>query len=127
MDVDAEGNPIKPADIGISCEKCGSPMRIRKSFRGPFLSCSAYPKCRNAKSINAELREKLKDLLPPPTPKKEGPQIEVTETCPQCGSAMKVRQSGRGAFLGCTKYPKCRGTMPVSEAILEKLADAGAF
>jgi len=127
MDVDAEGNPIKPADIGINCEKCGSPMRIRRSFRGPFLSCSGYPKCRNAKSITAELREKLKDFLPPPAPKKDEPKIEITETCPQCGSAMKLRQGRTGWFLGCSKYPKCKGTMPVNEAILEKLADSGAI
>lgn len=125
MDVDADGKPIKPADIGIQCEKCGSPMRIRTSFRGPFLSCSAYPKCRNAKSINAELREKLKEFLPPPPPKKDAPKIEVDEPCPQCGNAMKLRRSPRGWFLGCSKYPKCKGSKELSEDLLEKLADAG--
>ena len=26
MDADAEGNPVKPVDTGVNCEKCGSPM-----------------------------------------------------------------------------------------------------
>ena len=37
---------------------------------------------------------------------------------PQCGAAMKLR-SGRGGtyFLGCSKYPKCKGTAKVSPAL----------
>jgi DNA topoisomerase-1 len=125
LDVDAEGKPIKPVDTGVSCEKCGSPMIVRRGPRGPFLACSAYPKCRSSKPMTAELKEKLKDALPAAPPKKDTPQIEVSETCPQCGSPMKVRQGRTGPFLGCSKYPKCRGTMPATEEILEKLADAG--
>jgi len=30
----------------IKCEKCGAPMVVRQSRRGPFLGCSAYPKCK---------------------------------------------------------------------------------
>jgi DNA topoisomerase-1 len=121
VDADEKGNPKKEPDLGINCEKCGSPMRIRTSFRGPFLSCSGYPKCRNAKSINAELREKLKDHLPAAPPKKEQPTIEVSEKCPECSSAMKVR-FGRGKpFLGCSKYPKCKGTLPASQGVLDQI------
>jgi DNA topoisomerase-1 len=132
-DADAQGNPVKPADTGIKCDKCGSPMVVRESWRGPFLSCSGYPKCRNAKSINAELREKLKDILPPPRERKAkaaGPQVEVAEPCPECGSSpMVVRQSrfGRGGqFLGCTKYPKCKGTKKLTPDQEAKLQAAGA-
>jgi DNA topoisomerase-1 len=124
-DADAQGNPVKPADTGIKCEKCGSPMVVRSSWRGPFLSCSGYPKCRNAKSINAELREKLKDILPPAPPagekkvKSEMPAVTITEQCPECGSAMRLQKSRFGGryFLGCTKYPKCKGTAKVSPAL----------
>jgi DNA topoisomerase-1 len=126
VDVDAQGNPVKPIDTGITCEKCGLPMIIKKGPRGPFLSCSGYPKCRTAKPLSAELKEKLKDVLPPPPPKPEEPKVEVNESCPQCGSPMKLRRSGRGWFLGCSKYPKCKGTKELSEELLEKLADAGA-
>ena len=34
----------------LVCNLCGKPMVIKTSWRGPFLSCSGYPGCRNAKS-----------------------------------------------------------------------------
>lgn len=115
-DADDKGNPVKPTEAGVACEKCGRPMVIKTSWRGPFLSCSGYPGCRNAKSINAELREKLKDILPPSPEKKtkEAPQVVIVpgEQCPECGSTMRLQKSRFGGrhFLGCTKYPKCKGT-----------------
>ena len=33
----------------IACEKCGNPMVLRNSKRGPFLGCSTYPKCKSIK------------------------------------------------------------------------------
>ena len=94
----------------------------QEELRGPWLACSAYPKCRSSKSINAELREQLKDLLPPPAAKKELPKVEITELCPECNSPMKLRQGRGNYFLGCSKYPKCRGTKEVPPDIVEQLA-----
>ena len=34
----------------------------------------------------------------------------ATMTCPQCGSAMKVRRGAHGEFLGCSRYPACKGS-----------------
>ena len=31
-------------------------------------------------------------------------------TCPRCKSRLEVRNGPTGWFLGCTRYPKCRGT-----------------
>src|SRR5262249_99087 len=42
--------PVIPEDHG-PCEKCGSPMVLRRGRFGPFLACSAYPGCRNTKKI----------------------------------------------------------------------------
>ncbi len=120
-DVDAEGKPIEPADLGIACEKCNSPMAIRKGPRGPFLGCTAYPKCRNYKALTKELRDQLN--LPPPPPKKATPQIDIRETCPECGGAMKARQGRKGWFLGCAKYPKCKGVLEAPPEVLEQLAE----
>jgi DNA topoisomerase-1 len=122
LDADANGNPIRPVDTGIACEKCGSPMVIKRSVRGPFLGCSAYPKCRSTKRMTAELTEKFKDVLPPPVQRKQTPTVEVSETCPDCGGPMKLRP-GRGGkyFLGCAKYPKCKGTREASPDLLEKV------
>ena len=121
LEADATGEkPVPPIETGVLCEKCNSPMVVRKSWRGPFLSCSGYPKCRNAKSLNAELKEKLKDILPAAAPKKELPNVTITETCPECNAAMKLCEARGRYFLGCTTWAKtkCKGTRKVSEAML---------
>ena len=117
-DVDAEGNPLKPIDTGIQCEKCGSAMMVKRGPRGPFLGCSAYPKCRSTKPMPEDLKEKVKKLMPAPA-KKAVPAVEVSETCPECGAPMKLRPGRRGYFLGCSKYPKCRGTREATPEMLE--------
>ena len=123
MDADAQGNPVKPADTGIVCEKCNSPMVIKMSWRGPFLGCSSYPKCRGTKSINAELREKLKHLIPDAPLKKPPVKIDVGESCPNCGKNLAVRTRKRdgGFFLGCTGWPKCRTTKEPTPEQLESI------
>jgi DNA topoisomerase-1 len=133
-DADESGAPVKPAETGISCEKCGRPMVIKSSWRGPFLACTGYPACRGAKSITVELREKLKDILPPMPEKKAAaakpdlPQVTITERCPECGSEMRLQKSRFGGryFLGCTKYPKCKGTAKVSPALQTQIDAAAA-
>ncbi len=34
-----------------ACEKCGKPMAVKRGPRGPFLACTGYPDCKNAKSM----------------------------------------------------------------------------
>jgi DNA topoisomerase-1 len=122
-DVDAEGNPVKPIETGEKCEKCGGPMVVKRGPRGPFLGCSAYPKCRSTKPVPDDLKEKLKTLMPAPA-KKAVPQVEINETCPECGGPMKLRPGRRGFFLGCAKYPKCKGTMEAPPEVLEQVQAA---
>jgi DNA topoisomerase I len=125
LDVDKDGNPIKPVDLGINCEKCGAPMAIKKGFGGrPFLGCTRYPACRTTMKITEEMQEKLKDHMPAAAPKKPAPTIQVNETCPECGSPMKLRQARGNYFLGCSKYPKCRGTREATPEVLEQVAAA---
>jgi len=70
------------------CQECGQPMVIKWGRRGKFLSCSGFPKCRNAKSITTGIQC--------PAPKCNGELIE--------------RRSKRGMFYGCSNFPKCRFT-----------------
>jgi DNA topoisomerase-1 len=102
----------KPAPVvtDVKCEKCGSPMLIRNSRRGPFLACSGYPKCRNAKTLPDE----LKDKAPPPPPKEE--PVLTDEKCEKCGSPMAKRRGRFGEFLGCTGYPKCKNIKKLAPA-----------
>ena len=124
IDVDASGNPVKPVETGVACEKCGKPMVVKRGPRGPFQGCSGYPACRSTKPMSAELKEQFKDQLPQPA-RKAAPAVEVAETCPDCGGPMKLRP-GRGGtyFLGCAKYPKCKGTREASPALLEQIQHA---
>lgn len=55
--VDKEGNLVMkppPQMTDKKCEKCGKPMLLRIGKRGPFMTCSGFPKCRNLKRIAAE-------------------------------------------------------------------------
>lgn len=104
----------KPSAVktDIQCEKCGSPMLIRNSRRGPFLACSAYPKCRNAKPLPEELKHKA-----PPPPPKDAPAM-TDEKCDQCGAPMVKRRGRFGEFLGCSAYPKCKNIKKPTPATL---------
>ncbi|CAN5185103.1 type I DNA topoisomerase [soil metagenome] len=129
VNIGPDGQPVKAVDLGINCDKCGSPMTIKRGPRGPFLACTGYPKCRNAKNLTDELKEQLKDHIPAPAPKKEPLKVEVTDVCPECNNPMRLQKSRFGGryFLGCTKYPKCKGTAKVSEALQAKITEAEAL
>jgi DNA topoisomerase-1 len=50
--VDKEGKLFMrppPVMTDKKCEKCSKPMLLRVGKRGPFLTCSGFPKCRNLK------------------------------------------------------------------------------
>ncbi|MDR0977459.1 MAG: type I DNA topoisomerase [Endomicrobium sp.] len=61
--IDKDGNkaakPV-PEHTDIKCKKCGSEMLKRMSKRGPFLTCSAFPKCRNIEWIPKTSEKKTK-------------------------------------------------------------------
>jgi ssDNA-binding Zn-finger/Zn-ribbon topoisomerase 1 len=45
--------PSAPAlKVDVACAKCGSPLVLRRSKRGPWLACSKYPKCRGRLAWN---------------------------------------------------------------------------
>jgi DNA topoisomerase-1 len=94
-----KGPPPEPTDE--VCEKCGSPMVIRTGRRGRFLACSAFPKCRNTRSL--------------PEEEAAAAAAAADAKCDLCGSPMAVRRGRYGLFLGCTGYPKCKGVKRLHE------------
>lgn len=76
------------------CPKCGSRMIIKLSKNGKFMSCSRFPKCDGARTIEGvEL---------------EGPKL-TGEKCPKCDDGMLMERDGRfGRFIACSNYPKCK-------------------
>jgi DNA topoisomerase-1 len=95
----------EPTDI--SCDQCGNMMEIRWGRFGKFLSCSAYPECKNAKMYSTNEEGKIM-VEEPPT---------VEEKCPQCDSPMVVKEGRYGKFLACTRYPECKGTRSISTGV----------
>jgi len=98
-DVKGERTPTE-----ILCEKCGSVMEIRWGRFGKFLSCTAFPECKNAKMFSKDEEGKIMVAEPP----------SVDERCPQCDSPMLVKEGRYGKFLACSRYPDCKGTKSMS-------------
>jgi DNA topoisomerase I len=123
MPVDDAGKPVVPVKVEVKCEKCGGPMGLKQGRRGAFLGCLNYPKCRSTAPIPEELKEQLGELATA-APASSGPDLKTivpVEVCDDCGSPMTVRKGRRGFFLGCSKYPKCKGTKEPGEATMEKI------
>ena len=93
------------------CDKCGAPMIIKTGRYGKYLACSAFPDCKNIKSLNGEgkeAKEKSEQI-------KELEEKYKDEVCPKCGSPMAVKNGRFGPFLACTAYPKCKSIKSMKE------------
>ena len=104
--LDAKAKDIKASLIehtDINCDKCGKKMIIKWGRNGRFLSCSGYPKCKNAQPLPGE-QEKYEEIA-------EG------KMCNLCGAQMVVKSSKFGKFLGCSRYPECRNIQPITLGI----------
>jgi len=90
----------KALDTGIACPGCGKGrMLLRNGRFGPFLACSNYPDCNTILKL-----DKQRKIEPPKTP-----PLETDLPCPKCGAPLYLRTGKRGPWLGCSKFPKCRG------------------
>jgi DNA topoisomerase I len=123
MPVDDGGKPVVPVKVDVKCEKCGGPMGVKSGRRGAFLGCLNYPKCRSTAPIPDDLKEQLGEAATAPAAA-SGPDLKTivpVEVCDDCGGPMTVRRGRRGFFLGCAKYPKCKGTKEPGEVTMEKI------
>ena len=97
--VDADGKKLSVVEVDVACPVCGKKMMLRRSRFGEFLSCSAYPDCQGALKL-----DRVGNVKPP-----TAPPLAVDVPCPKCQTPLLLRRSKRGPWLGCAKYPKCRG------------------
>ena len=112
---DREGKMMEDQVTEHKCTKCGKAM-VQKSGRfGPFLGCSDYPTCKTIMNI-----DKDGNVLPPkPPPEPTGVK------CYKCKSGeLVIRQSKRGPFMGCNKFPRCRTIVSIKQ--LDNLKDLQA-
>ena len=97
-------------ELDLACDKCGAPMVVKTGRRGPFVACSAYPKCKNTKPMSAAHEAGYKgEHTAEARPEPEA----LDEDCPECGKPLLIRSGRRGPFVACSGYPKCRYTRDV--------------
>ncbi len=114
----AKATNMGEAPEDIKCPKCGANMIVKLARNGKFYSCSKYPECDGAKTLEG------KEL--------EGPK-ETGEMCPLCGEkkgksgggklVIRERRDGGGTFISCSRYPKCKFIKQDEEEIKRKMTD----
>jgi len=96
-----EGEPEASDEVEGDCDKCKSPLIIKRGRFGKFIACSTYPDCKFTKPIGLGIK------------------------CPEdgCKGEIAPRRTKKGrTFYGCTKYPDCTFTSwdkPKAEACPE--------
>jgi DNA topoisomerase I len=121
--IDREGRPRPAEHVNVACYKCGGPMIKRNGRFGPFLGCAKYNndekdpagKCDGILNI-----DKKKGQVKAPSQ----PALLTDIPCPKCQSPTNLREGLRGPWLGCSRFPKCKGRFKwtdVPEAQQKKL------
>lgn len=93
--------PKIPTDL--DCPKCGSKLQKIWSKDRYFYGCTNYPDC----DYTAPLEEVTIDKS------QYADNFDWDQPCPNCGAEMKPRKSRYGIFLGCSKYPECKGIVNI--------------
>ena len=103
---DKEGKMIEEKESEHKCPNCHKPMVHKQGRFGPFLGCSGYPECKTILGI-----DKDGNILPPkPPPEPTGVK------CYKCKDGqLVIRQSKKGPFLGCNKFPRCRTIISINQ------------
>jgi len=105
---------VPEEEAGVSCDKCGKPMVVRRWKGSRYIACSGYPECRASRPYGIGVK------------------------CPECGEGEIGERSSRAGklFFSCSRYPDCRfasWSRPVAEpcpvcaypAMAEKVRKSG--
>jgi len=89
LKLDKQGRPLAPLPpplkTDIPCSKCEALLNLRNGARGPWLSCSAFPKCRGRGSwtkLEPEVRERWEKALTEHEKKHPIPVIRTMDGVP---------------------------------------------
>lgn len=114
----AKATNMGEAPTDMLCPKCKSSMIIKLARNGKFYSCSKYPDCDGARTMEGNVLE--------------GPK-ETGEMCPLCGEkkgksgggklVVRERRDGTGTFISCSRYPKCKFIKQDEEEMKKKMTD----
>ncbi len=107
---EAENDPDRFTwgETGLTCPQCNTAqILIRAGKTGEFLACSGYPDCKYTSNFQRNQDGSVEPVK----------EQEREETCPECESPMVLRNGRSGPFLGCSRYPECKGTLPLSTGV----------
>ncbi len=103
---DKEGKIVEQKVSEHKCPVCGKPLIYKNGRFGQFLGCSDYPNCKTIVKLDKEGNP----LPPKPPPQPTGLK------CYKCKNGqLVVRQSKKGPFLGCNRFPRCRTIVSFNE------------
>lgn len=92
----------EPEPLEEPCPDCGKTLVKRWGKNGPFIGCTDYPDCKYTRDLGVSGEEA------------DSRKPSMTDyDCKECGSKMMKRWGRNGFFLGCSRYPKCKGTSPM--------------
>jgi DNA topoisomerase-1 len=102
----AQQGLAKATGEGETCPNCKQGRMVLKKGRfGMFLGCDRYPDCKTIINI-PKSKEEQRELT---VQKALAADAGEGMPCPKCGEGvLRLRQSARGYFLGCSRYPKCK-------------------
>jgi DNA topoisomerase-1 len=107
----------------IKCPKCSSSMIIKLAKNGKFYSCSKYPDCDGALTLEGtELQGPQETGEPCPLcgTDENGKQIELSK---KGGGKLVIREGRFGSFISCSRYPKCKFIKQDEEELKKKMTD----
>jgi DNA topoisomerase-1 len=100
----AEKEAVVPKILtDIDCPKCHHKLQKIWARNKYFYGCSNYPECDYTTPIEAVTFNK----------EDYAADFDWEQSCPTCGSPMILRHGRFGAFLGCSKYPECKGIVNI--------------
>ena len=103
---DRNGKMLEEKPSEHNCPKCNKPMLHKNGRFGPFLGCSDYPNCKTILGL-----DKDGNVLPP-----KPPSEPTGIKCYKCKEGqLVIRQSKKGPFMGCNRFPRCRTIISIKQ------------
>jgi DNA topoisomerase-1 len=99
--IDRAGRPLLPERVDIAVPEDGSQMELRNGRFGPFLTSINYPESTFVLNLDKKGGVKYPSI----------PPVETDLECPKCDAPLNLRRGKRGPWLGCSRFPKCRGRL----------------
>lgn len=94
---------VPKIDTDIPCPECGKHLQKIWSRRKYFFGCSDYPNCKYTAPLESLNFDKSQYAQ----------EFDWDQNCPKCSEEMIVRFGKFGPFLGCSKYPDCKGIVNI--------------